>query len=472
MKCSKFFSFIVAGILFKLTGLNAQNEAKKPNILLFVGDDMSWYDCSPYGNEDVHTPNIEKLAEQGTSFDNMFTGTAMCAPTRQQLYSGMYPVRSGAYPNHSIMYEGAKSFATYFSEMGYRNALIGKKHYGPESSFPLTYFGGVHHDSGKGQDIDLSKIEDFIVDDNEKPYFMVISQNQPHMPWTRGNREQYDAEELTVPEYLIDCNFTRAEMVKYYAEISYMDSLLGVCLDFIERSGEAQNTIVIFTSEQGSQFPFAKWTCYDTGLKTSFIMRWPEKIEAGKRIDDLLHYVDVLPTLIELSGREPRNIHTGIPDVCGNTGFDGQSFASVFEGGDHPREYVYGAQTTRGIYHGPEAYAIRSIRDKKYKLIWNLHHETEFTNLVTEKKNNNILDIWLREASDASDSARVKMYTNRPEFELYDIREDPYELNNLAGSEDYEDVKRRMFSELKKWMARQGDLGHETEMRALDRQDK
>jgi N-sulfoglucosamine sulfohydrolase len=445
-----------------------EQAQEPPNILLFIGDDMTWYDCSPYGNPDVYTPNIQRLAEEGMSFDNMFTGTAMCAPTRQQLFSGMHGVRSGAWPNHSIKYEGARSFATHFSEMGYRTGLIGKKHYGPESSYPMTYFGGVHHDTGRGIDIDLSLIENFITGDQDSPYFIVIAQNQPHTPWNRGPRALYDKDELEVPEFLIDCDFTRQELVKYYAEITYMDSLLGVCLDYIDRSGNADNTIVIFTSEQGSNFPFAKWTCYDTGLKTAFIMRWTKKIPAGRRNAQLLHYVDVLPTLIDLAGDEPDAKDTGIPDAVGYTGFDGTSFAGVLKGRKHPREYVYGVQTTKGIYDGPEAYAIRSIRDTRYKLIWNIHYQNKFTNTVTERSN--ILDLWLEASSTAADSARVAMYQVRPEFEFYDIILDPYELNNQADNADYADIMQNMFAALKEWMASQGDLGHETEMKAMERQ--
>lgn len=465
--------FIVLLFCLILASVKGQCLTLKPNILLFVGDDMSWVDCSPYGNTDVRTPNIQGLADEGMCFDNMFTGTAMCAPSRQQIYSGMNGVRSGAYPNHSIMHDGAKSFATYFSEMGYRVGLIGKKHYGPEASFPLHYFGGLHHDGGQGLDIDLGKIEDFMTNKNESPYFMVIAQNQPHMPWTRGQRKPYNANELKVPEYLIDSEMTRREMVKYYAEITYMDSLLGVCLNYVEQSGCANNTLVIFTSEQGSNFPFAKWTCYDMGLKNAFIMKYPGVIVPGTRNSQLLQTVDVLPTLLELVGANPNEFDTGIPDAYGNRGFDGTSFAGLLNGKDdmHPRKYVYGVQTTRGIYHGPEAYAIRSVRDLNYKLIWNIHHDTVFSNLVTVNKKW-LLPDWEKAAATPAEKARVALYSKRPEFELYDINMDPYEMNNLAGNMKYAKVIDELFSQLKIWMKQQGDFGHETEMKALERQDK
>jgi uncharacterized sulfatase len=121
------FTFSIV-LLFCSCGLKSNNSSKQklPNILIFVGDDMNWNDCEPYGSEVVKTPNIQKLANEGMSFDNMFTSTAMCAPTRQQLMTGLYPVRSGAFPNHSVVYDGVKSFAHHFGELGYEVALIGK----------------------------------------------------------------------------------------------------------------------------------------------------------------------------------------------------------------------------------------------------------------------------------------------------------------------------------------------------------
>ena len=130
------------------TNNNSDQENKLPNILIFVGDDMTWSDCEPYGSSEVKTPNIQKLANEGISFENMFTSTAMCAPTRQQIMTGLFPVRSGAYPNHSKVYDGVKSFAHHFGALGYEVALIGKKHYGPAESYPINYGASVDMESG------------------------------------------------------------------------------------------------------------------------------------------------------------------------------------------------------------------------------------------------------------------------------------------------------------------------------------
>lgn len=122
----------------------SKEKQEKPNILLFLADDMTWRDCQPYGNNDVLTPNMSRLAGEGMCFNNMFTATAMCAPTRQQLYTGLFPVRSGAYPNHSRVYDGVKSLGHHFGELGYRVALLGKKHYGPNNSNTSSISTALH----------------------------------------------------------------------------------------------------------------------------------------------------------------------------------------------------------------------------------------------------------------------------------------------------------------------------------------
>ncbi len=440
-----------------------------PNILLFLADDMTWRDCEPYGNPDVMTPNIQRLAREGMRFDNMHTSTAMSAPTRQQLYTGLYPVRSGAYPNHSMVYSGVKSVVHHFGELGYRVGLVGKVHHDPVSSFPFEFIGGRPHDNGSGTDIHIERIKPLLNQDGN-PFFLVISCNQPHTPWNRGPVHLYDEDTFTIPDYMVDCKETRADLKRYYAEITYADSLLGVALDYLEESGKVDNTIVIFTSEQGSSFPFAKWTLYDLGLKTAFIVRWPGKIQPGSHNDALTQYVDVIPTLLEAAGATTENINTGIADANGYNGFDGKSFLDVMLGnqGEH-RDYVYGIHTTRGIHSGSVCYPIRSVRSRQYKYIINLNNSSPFFNTVNTRSNGIYL-AWIdATANDPDKRAFIMRYTYRPKEELYDVINDPYEKNNLATKPDFASVKKLIINELEFWMTVQGDKGIDTEMNALSR---
>ena len=471
------FTFSIV-LLFCSCGLKSNNSTKQklPNILIFVGDDMNWNDCEPYGSEVVKTPNIQRLANEGMSFDNMFTSTAMCAPTRQQLMTGLYPVRSGAFPNHSVVYDGVKSFAHHFGELGYEVALIGKKHYGPADSFPINYIGGVQHDTGfGGKDIDLNKIKPVV--NGNKPFFLIIAQNQPHSPWNKGDSSKYKPDKLEIPEYMVDTPLTRKDLSNYYAEITYMDSLLGRTLDIINQANKTNNTISIFTSEQGYSFPFGKWTCYDLGLKTAFIAKWPGNIEPNTRNNATTQYVDIVPTLLDAIGEDPSKIDVGISDQVGNSGFDGKSFFLALKGEtDKHRDFTYGVHTTRGVINGSESYPIRSVRSDRYKYIQNLSHEELFYNVVTAKDSGRpgylLYESWLENAKNQEELSWVKHYKKRPFEEFYDLKSDPYEKNNLAQDPKYFDIKENLKTQLKSWMSQQGDLGVDTEMKAVTSQQR
>ncbi len=443
--------------------------ADRPNILLILADDMTYRDCGAFGSTTVKTPNIDRLASEGLRFDRMFTSTAMCSPTRQQLYTGLWPVRNGAYPNHSCVHDGTKSWVHAFNELGYRCGLAGKNHCKPRESFPWQPIG-----SEKAWD--LEDIREFISSAGDTPYFLVAAHRDPHTPWIHGDTSAYPPDRIPVPPYLVDTAATREALSHYYAEITYLDDQMGELLQLVDDSGQRENTLVIFTSEQGSSFPFGgKWTCYENGLHTAFIVRWPPRVQAGSTSQALCQYVDVLPTLLDAVGVDPATIDTGRPGATdGGRGFDGQSFLSVLTGqNEHHREYVFGVHTTRGISHGTD-YPIRSVRDERFKYIRNLLHQNTFSNNVTdnagERPEDGMFDSWL--AAGDEQAARANFYEHRPAEELYDLESDPYELHNLAGEPKLADVQSNLRRELDAWMTRQGDEGIGTERRAYERTEK
>lgn len=455
-----------AGTLGTSSTVNSSMYLKsQPDIVLVMADDMGWMDCGPYGNPDVQTPNLDSLAKQGITFDAMFTSTAMCSPCRQQLYTGLYPVRNGAYPQGSMIYDGVKTLPVYLTELGYRVGIFGKQHYAPQESYPFEVL-----DSS-----DENSIRRFIYRDQMQPYCIIVTSHQPHLPFDQGDPSPYDAKKIKVSPHLVDCEETRKQLVKYYAEISYLDEELGKCMDIIDTHPHCDMTAVIFTSEQGSYFPFGKWTCYDAGLKTAFVARLPLYIQEGIRTSAMTQYIDILPTLIELAGGDPETIHTGIADTNGFTGFDGKSFLPVLKGeSGHHRDYVYGVQTTRGIRNSSEAYPVRSIRSPNYKYIKNLNHTEPFYNNLTVEERTNKSEIWyswLDEGkTDPKAHERAMLYKFRPAEELYDVRNDPFELTNLAGDESLSSVKQDLDHRLTAWMKQQGDEGMATEWKAKERQ--
>ena len=434
--------------------------AQAPNFLLLFGDDMTYTDVGAYGNRDVRTPNLDKLAGEGMRFRYFFNSAPMCAPTRMALYTGIHPVRNGAHPNHSKVYDHIRSLPHYLKPLGYDVALIGKRHFAPLANFPFEYLGGRHHDNGKdGPDIDIDRALSYIENHKEGPWALVVANNQPHTPWNRGDPSAYDARELSLPPYFVDTPETREGLTRYYAEISYMDNTFGRILDGLERLDLTENTFVIFVSEQGSNFPHCKWTLYDTGLRSAAVVRWPERVEAGSVSDALVQYVDILPTFIDLAGGEPAKLD-----------FDGKSFARVLRGeSSRHNDYVYGVQTSRGIYSGPEGYGIRTVRDLRYRLIRNLNFESQFQNTVTERLE--IFQSWKRAAeSDAFARAQVQSYTTRPEYELYDLEGDPYEMHNIVDQARMAATLDRLKIQLASWMDQQNDKGAATEAAAKERQ--
>ena len=438
----------VAFAIFLAASLGQAEAAKQPNILIVVADDLNKDSVGVYGNKDVKTPNIDRLASQGMRFNLAYTSTAMCAPTRQQMYTGLYPVRSGAYPNHSKVKPGTKSLVHYLKALGYRVGLSGKRHFGPPSSFPFEQVS---------QKVDAKAIREFVARDEKQPFCLLVTSNSPHVPWSAGDASQYDPGKLTIPPYWVDTPEMRESLTRYYAEITDLDREVGECMKILRETKQEDNTAMIFTTEQGAQYPGCKWTCYENGLNVGFIVRWPGQVKPGSVSDAMIHYVDVAPTLVEMAGGEAIK------------GLDGRTFLGVLRGKTkRHNSATYGVHTQmNAIGSPPTGYAVRSIRAGKWKYIMNLNHKVTFKNALTQNDKENYWASWVRTAKTDPKAARlVKRYLNRPAEQLYDLSKDPHELNNLAGREKQAKVKARLKQQLQDWMTSQGDLGQATEMAA------
>lgn len=439
---------IIAFAIFLAASLGQAEVAKTPNILIVIADDLNKDSVGVYGNKDVKTPNIDRLASQGMRFNLAYTSTAMCAPTRQQMYTGLYPVRSGAYPNHSKVKPGTKSLVHYLKALGYRVGLSGKRHFGPPSSFPFEQVSWK---------VDAKAIREFVARDEKQPFCLLVTSNSPHVPWSAGDASQYDPGKLTIPPYWVDTPEMRESLTRYYAEITDLDREVGECMKILRETKQEDNTAMIFTTEQGAQYPGCKWTCYENGLNVGFIVRWPGQVKPGSVSDAMIHYVDVAPTLVEMAGGEAIK------------GLDGRTFLGVLRGKTkRHNSATYGVHTQmNAIGSPPTGYAVRSIRAGKWKYIMNLNHKVTFKNALTQNDKENYWASWVRTAKTDPKAARlVKRYLNRPAEQLYDLSKDPHELNNLAGREKQAKVKARLKQQLQDWMTSQGDLGQATEMAA------
>lgn len=472
MTCTRrhFLKYAGAGAAACLLPRQAWAEAKgKPNFVVVIGDDCSWHDLGCYGNKDVRTPNIDTLASQGVKFNRFYAPAPMCSPLRQALYTGIYPVKNGAYPNHSRVKPDIQSIPHYLKPLGYRVGLVGKTHFGPPSCYPFEYpkegaaqkgkkSGGSDGDEGPALPLNVDAAAEFMSRDQTQPFCLIVASNEPHSPWTLGDSSVYPQDKLWIPPYLVDTPDTRRNLAKYYAEVNVLDQEVGRVMNLLEKNGLADNTLLVFLSEQGSSVPFGKWTLYEAGIHAGVVARWPGKIKAGRESAALLSYVDILPTLIEAAGGKA-------PEIM-----DGKSFLGVLGGEtDKGDDYVFAEQTSRGIVGGhDQLFGIRCVRDSRYKLILNLNpgHELQGAAVATAKA-------WLTDAKPADQEfakSQCARYLKRPPLELYDLDQDPWEMKNLADDPAHAETVKKLRDVLETWMKAQGDLGAETEAAAHERQ--
>ena len=416
-----------------------------------------------YGSKDCQTPNIDRLAEEGTRFERAYCTVAMCAPFRQELYSGRSPWRTGTLPNHSKSVSGTQSIPHYLKPLGYRVALLGKSHVGPKECYPFKMLGDVSKKIDANPEI-LKRSRQFFDDcqKNNEPFCLFIASHDSHAPFTTGDQSAYDAEKLNVPSYWVDTPELRQEMVKYYAEVTNFDSLVGMVRTELEKRNLWENTIFIVCSEQGTQLPFAKWTCYDNGLHIGLVLRWPELSKEGSVVEELVSIADITPTLVQELGS---NLQEG---DC-----DGKNIASLIRGNGEPvYQYVYGAFTNcRIMGNRDRIFPIRSIRDQRYSLIFNPNYKNEITSNVTlsraleilksdQKKKANLdpASSWVTKANLTTDEELlVHKLHHRKEYELYDLLNDPFELVNLISDPKFKKVGHRLKQALHKKLGELGD---------------
>ncbi len=444
--------FLLFGLLVSVGWLQAQSP---PNVLVIMADDCTFNDLPAYGGQNAKTPHIDKLAREGLLFRRAYLSEAMCQPCRAELFSGQYPTRNGCAWNHSASRNSVTSMPHHLGPLGYRVGLAGKVHVKPKKVFPFEEIDGFDSNCVRNptRPHQLSGISEFIGRDQQKPFCLVVALVEPHVPWVMGDASQYPPATIKLPPNLADTPRTRQDFSAYLAEITYMDGQVGEILKVLEESGKANDTLVLFTSEQGSQFPGCKWTNWDTGIHTGLIARWPEKIEGGRTTDAVVQYADILPTLLTLAGGD-----------CSEKPYDGRSFAGVLRGEETShRQYAYGLHNN--IPEGPR-YPIRTVTDGEWRYIRNLLPEEIYIekHLMgikgTGALNNPYWATWLRDSWNNPHTYKVvRRYMRRPAEQLFHTAEDPYEMSNLAGTPEFSEIQKKLSMELDRWMKRQGDPG-------------
>jgi len=408
----------------------------RPNVVIFIADDHSQADSSPYGNDLVETPTMDKLANAGVRFDRAYVGSPSCAPSRAIMQTGLMSVKNGAQANHEQPYPEVKKLATYLKELDYTVAAFGK----------------VGHNSNKNYDFDtlgpevLASVEYLEGYASEQPLLLFAGSHDPHVPWP-DNR--YEGAEVELPEGFIDDanGVTREQRRYYYTDINNVDGELDQVYEAAKaRFGD--NLLFLYTADHGSQWPFAKWTLYEAGVRVPLLAVWPNVLQAGSASSAMVSWLDFLPTLIELAGGQ-------VPAEL-----EGQSFLPLLRcetTAHHDSLFV--------THTGDLApYPARAIVTETHKYIKNLHPEFKFTTHLDQQAGPDYPHslYWLDwEADTRPESvATVQRYYVHPAEELYDLVSDPHELHNLAADPAQAALLDELSSRVDEWMTKQGDTGY------------
>ena len=438
-------------ILLVTLSLLPLHGAEKPNLLVILADDCTYSDLSFHGGENARTPNLDGFAKQGTVFERAYLGMAMCSPCRSEFYTGRLPLRNGCAWNQGTSRPGTRSMPHFLGELGYRVGLAGKTHIKPAKAYPFEDVPGFDDNCVHDPTLphNLGGVRKFVTRDAKQPFCLVVALTEPHAPWVMGDASAYPPRSLKLPPYLADTPLTRQSYSRYLAEITYMDSQVGELLGLLDKEGLARNTLVLFSSEQGAQFPGCKWTNWDSGLHTSMVARWPGTVPAGRRTPALVQYADVLPTFMELAGGKPD------PAV-----FDGTSFAAVLRGqSDRHRGFVYGMHNN---YPEGPPYPIRSVGDGEWRYIRNLSPQKLYIekHLMGRTEHNPYLGSWVFSATENPKHLRlVERFISRPAEELYHTAQDRFEMTNLAADPAHAETKARLAAALDKSLKDQLDPG-------------
>ena len=415
-------------LIFLIAG-NSLKAQKKPNMIVFISDDQSQMDLGCYGNPDVKTPHMDQLAAEGMRFTSAYSATSMCAPSRSSMFSGLYPFRNGSQMNHFAVRPNIKMLPDYLKKLGYRVVIAGKVDVYPKPDFEHigAYFGNYLPISNRNDPRHVTR--DFIKDNfpnSEQPICLIVCTWLPHVPWFENKK--YDSGKLTMPKYLVDPQATREALAAYYESISAADGMLGEVLQALDDSGEKNNTVFMFTSDQGPQFPSAKWTTYKQGLNVPFIVRWPKKIKKNSVSDALISLTDLTPTLVDFAGGE---------EV---TDLDGKSFKSVLLGDKKEHRDVAFAETSVEPHFWYNYVPSRTVITKEgLHYIKNYYPGVRFiTHIDKVEQDHFYFDSWKEKAkTDAEAEKLLHRYSYRPPEELYDLKQDTWEMSNLINDDQY-----------------------------------
>lgn len=412
-----------------LSATDAAGRNTPPNFVFLISDDQSYSGAGCDGNPAVHTPNIDRLASEGLRFERAFAPSPSCSPSRSAILTGRPPHETGTARFGSPMPLAQKTVLEYLKGARYYTGAFKKVHQGAEF-WQRWDFKGLH-----------KPVHTFFdARPKDRPFYLHIGYHDPHRPYLPGERypEKNPRASIAVPSFLPDTPAVRKDIAHYYEAIERLDMTVGKLLELLEKYALAENTLVIFTSDQGMSFPGAKGTLYDPGLHVPLIARWPGKITPGRVSSDLVSLEDLAPTWVEAAG---------LPVPAAMVG---RSFLPLLLGRSfQPREAVYAERN----FH-THLDLIRSVRTARYKLIQNYLPEIPYLPLSDIARSPSWRSIEGLERQGKLSAPLVQRYFKkpRPEEEFYDLQNDPGEMKNLVDDAKYKSELLHLQRLLSRWM--------------------
>ena len=409
---------------------------RRPNVLWLISEDMG-QQLGCYGFP-IKTPNVDRLAREGTQFNRAFCSSPICSPSRSAFTTGMYATTIGAQDHRTAdadkrpLPDGVKIAPHWFREAGYHTCLPGTD---------KTDWNFVH-----GEKIgDAYMSRDWADRKPGQPFFAMLNFTEPHR-WIWDHWPDlpfhHDPATVPVPPIYPDLPVMRQNVAKYMDFIVEMDRKLGLVLDRLEQEGELDNTIIFYFGDNGRTIYRGKQWLYDEGLIVPLVARYPGRFEPGSINDDLVSLIDLLPTSLAMAG-------IAVPSKIQGRVHFGQNAAP-------PAEYVFASRDTSDEV--PDR--IRSARDKRYKYIRNYRPELGYPAspyvLKAHPEYTEARQAYDRGALNAQQSLYFQPV--KPGEELYDIQADPYETENLAGRPEFAPALSRLRVALTHWIVQSGDV--------------
>ncbi len=452
-------SSVVLSTLPAQTGTSP--SPKRPNILFAISDDQSWPHAGAYGCQFVNTPAFDRIAREGVLFNNVFASAPQCSPNRASILTGRHIWQNEEAGTHASLFpQKLRVFPDELERAGYVIGGTGKT-WGPGdwqrsgwSRNPAgPKFNEITYETPPQEGIQnlnyAANFEAFLQQrDEDTPFFFWYGATEPHRAYKKGCgiAAGKNPDDVTVPEFLPDHPEIRSDILDYAVEIEWFDSHLEKMLYLLEEQGELDNTIVIVTSDNGMPFPRAKANLYEYGVHMPFAVRWGERVQTGRTVDDLISFIDLAPTILEAAGVD-------IPEIM-----HGTSFLNVLESKksgtvDETRTAIYTGRE-RHTHARPNnwGYPSRSIRTADFLYIWNIKPDRWPAGDPTgsgEPEGYHDIDacpsktFLLQHRNDYPDLAAASL-DKRPEEELFDIKADPYCLNNLAENANFFSIKNEL----------------------------